>query len=305
MVNESITKDSPVGQEKKRLLYIVNPTAGRGRQDLLVKLLERYTDGRSIVYDIEYTEYAGHAVEISKNNCRQYDAVIAVGGDGSVNEVAQGLVDTGTALGVIPNGSGNGFAGHLKIPTKIENAIKSVNRFHTTCIDTAEVNGNPFVNVAGIGFDALIAHKFAEFSKRGFMSYAKITVNELHRFKPLNVRVVTNGDQQNVSVFLISAANGSQFGNNAYVAPGASMQDGNLNAVLLNRFPYTAAPALAARLFTKTLDKSKHITTRLVERIILEKKGEILAHLDGEPYTFQDEVEISVRPASLQVIVPR
>ena len=305
MKKKPITGESPRGESKKRLLYIVNPVSGRGRQDILLSLLDKYKNSHRIVCDIKYTESAGHAVQISKDSCLQYDALIAVGGDGSINEVAQGLINTGTALGVVPTGSGNGFARHLKIPMKMEKAVEAIHRFNTMRIDTAEVNGHPYVNVAGIGFDARIAHKFAAFSKRGFLSYARITVSELHRFKPLNVRILTDDNQQEVSVFLISIANGSQFGNNAYIAPGASMQDGKLNAVLLNRFPYASAPALAARLFIKSLDKSKHINARMTEHITLEKKGEILAHLDGEPYTFHDKVEISVRPSSLKVIVPR
>jgi YegS/Rv2252/BmrU family lipid kinase len=304
MIKKSITVESPGGEGKKRLLYIVNPISGRGRQGALESLLDKYKDDHRITCDIKYTESAGHAAQISKNNCRQYDALIAVGGDGSINEVAQGLIDTDTALGVIPNGSGNGFARHLKIPMKMEKAVETIHRFHTTRIDTAEVNGHPYVNVAGIGFDALIAHKFAAFGKRGLLSYAKITVSELYRFKPLNVRVVTNGEEQDVRVFLISIANGSQFGNNAVIAPDASMQDGQLNAVLMNRFPYTSVPALAGRLFTKTLDRSKYIATCTARHIILEKKGKILAHLDSEPYTFHDKVEIRVRPNSLKVIVP-
>ena len=298
------TGKSPGGENKKRLLYIVNPISGRGRQGVLESLLDKYKDDYGVVCDIKYTESAGHAVEISKNNCRQYDALIAVGGDGSINEVAQGLINTDTVLGVIPNGSGNGFARHLKIPMKMEKAVEAIHRFHTTRIDTAVVNGHAYVNVAGIGFDARIAHKFAAFSKRGFLSYARITVSELRRFKPLSVRIATDDIQEDVRVFLISIANGSQFGNNAFIAPDASMQDGQLKAVLINHFPYTSAPALAGRLFTKTLDKSKYITTCSARHIILEKQGEILAHMDGEPYTFHDKVEIRVRPGSLKVIVP-
>ena len=305
MTTESMTTDNPARAGNKRVLYIVNPISGRGRCNILETLIENYSDNRRIDFDIAYTKSARHAVEISNRSCQQYDAIVAAGGDGSINEVAQSLIDTDTALGVIPNGSGNGFARHLKIPMKLEKAIKVINNFSTTRIDTGVLNGHPFVNIAGIGFDARIAHKFAVFGKRGFLSYAKISITELLKFTPLDVRITTDSERQETVAFLFSVANGSQFGNNAYIAPEACMQDGRLDVVLLKEFPYISAPALVGHLFSKTFDKSDYADIRKAAHIVLEKKGEILAHLDGEPYTFQDKIDIKVRPASLQVIVPR
>jgi len=305
MTVHSITAGRTARADKKRLLYIVNPISGHGGQSIIEKLLQKYSDVSKFVYDIAYTKSAGHAIEISQSKNKLYDAIVTVGGDGSINEVAQGLIDTGTALGVIPKGSGNGFARHLKIPMKMVKAIKVINDFSTTRIDTGVLNGHPFVNVAGIGFDSRIAHRFAAFGKRGFISYVKITIGELHRFKPLHVRLTVDGDRQAARPFLLSVANGSQFGNNAYIAPGASMYDGKLDVVLLKKFPFISAPALVGRLFSKTFDKSDYTEIRKAAHIVLEKKGRILVHLDGEPYTFQDKINISVRPASLQVIVPR
>lgn len=289
---------------RKKVLYVINPISGAGRQKGVEKLVIQLSDDRRIDYNIECTKSAGQATEISKTRGRDYDAIIAVGGDGSINEIVQGLIKTDTALGIIPTGSGNGFARHLKIPLKVEKAIEVINDFNVTDIDTAKINDRYYVNVAGIGFDALIAHKFAIFGKRGFSSYVKVTAKELIKFKPLHVNLTTDGVRHNVNAFLLSVANGSQFGNNAWIAPMASMNDGKLNITVLKKTPLVLAPALVYRLFTKTFERSKYTENYTAQSIALEKEGEIIAHIDGEPYKFTDQIKIDVLPESLNVIVP-
>lgn len=290
---------------RKKVLYVINPISGAGRQKGVEKLVIQHSDDRRIDYNIECTKSAGQATEISKIRGKDYDAIIAAGGDGSINEIVQGLINTDTALGIIPTGSGNGFARHLKIPLKIEKAIGVINDFNVTRIDSAKINEHYFVNVAGIGFDALIAHKFAIFGKRGFASYVKVTAKELIRFKPLPVNLTTDGVRHKVNAFLLSIANGSQFGNNACIAPGASMKDGILNITVLNKFPLVSAPSLVYRLFTKTLERSKYTQNYTAQSIALEKEGEIIAHMDGDPYKFKDQIKIDALPESLNVIVPK
>jgi YegS/Rv2252/BmrU family lipid kinase len=287
----------------KKILYIINPVSGVGKQKIVERLLEKYTDNNKITYDIKYTEYAKHAIEISKQNAKNYDAIIAVGGDGSINEIAQGLIGTETALGVIPTGSGNGFARHIKTPLKIEKAIKNINNFKTEIIDTGKLNDYYFVNVAGIGFDALISHKFAKLKKRGFSSYIKLTASEFRKYKGENINLKINNENHKINVFLLTIANGSQYGNNAFIAPKASMQDGFFDVALLNKFPLISSPGLAFRLFTKRFDKFKYVKTYKTEKLIIEKKGKILAQIDGEAIEINDFAELSILKNSLTIIV--
>jgi len=286
----------------KKVLYIINPISGVGKQKIIEKMLVKYS-AENIDYSIKYTEYAKHAIELTKQNAENFDAIVVVGGDGSVNEVGQALINSNTVFGIIPTGSGNGLARHLKIPLKIKDAILNINKFNVVTLDSASINSTFFINVAGIGFDALIAHKFAEFGKRGFSSYIKITSKEFKRFKPQKISLTIDGNKTQEEVFLLSIANGSQFGNNAYIAPTASMNDGELNITTLKKFPLISAPKLAYKLFTKKIDKLKIAKAYKAKNIVIEQKGEILAHIDGEPVLFTDKIEINIIPNSLKIIV--
>ncbi len=286
----------------KKVLYIINPISGIGKQKILEKLLAKYS-AKNIDYTIKYTKYAKHAIELTTQNSNNFDAIIVVGGDGSVNEVGQSLINSNTAFGIIPTGSGNGLARHLKIPLKIKDAILNINNFNVVTLDSASINNTFFINVAGIGFDALIAHKFAKYGKRGFSSYIRITSKEFKKFKAQKINLSIDGNKINDEVFLLSIANGSQFGNNAYIAPTASMSDGELNITTLKKFPLISAPKLAYKLFTKKIDKLKIAKAYKAKHIVIEQKGEILAHIDGEPITFFDKIEINIIPNSLKIII--
>jgi len=285
----------------KKVLYIVNPISGVGKQKIMEKMLVKY-NASHINYKIEYTKYAKHAIELTKQNCDKYDAIVVVGGDGSVNEVGQELINTNTAFGIIPTGSGNGLARHLKIPLKIRDAILNINNFNVVTLDSASINDTFFINVAGIGFDALIAHKFAKYGKRGFSSYIKITSKEFKHFTPKKIDITIDGNKIKDEIFLLSIANGSQFGNNAYIAPTASMNDGLLNVTSLKKFPLISAPKLAYKLFTKKIDKLRFSKVYKAKHIIIEQEGKILVHIDGEPVTFTDKIEIKIIPNSLKII---
>lgn len=286
----------------RKVLYIINPISGVGKQKIMEKLLKKYS-AKNIEYTIKYTERAKHATEIATQNKNNFDAIIVVGGDGSVNEVGQALINTNTAFGIIPTGSGNGLARHLKIPLKIKDAINKINNYETIYIDTVSINNAFYINVAGIGFDALIAHKFAQYGKRGFSSYIKITASEFRHYKAQKIKLTVDNKTSNEDVFLLSVANGSQFGNNAYIAPSASINDGLLDITILNKFPLISAPKLAYRLFTRKIHRLKIAKTIKAKDIVIEQEGEILVHIDGEPIVLNNRVEINIIPNSLKIIV--
>src|SRR5690606_300534 len=188
-----------------------------------------------------------------------FDVVVAVGGDGTLNQVANGLKHSQTAMGIIPMGSGNGLARHLGIPLRTPQAIHHLNRMPARKMDTLLMNGKTFVNMAGTGFDAHIGHLFATAGSRGFRTYAQITIKELLNYKPQGYEIELDGKKLTEEAFLISFANGSQWGNNAIIAPHASVSDGLIDLSLMRPFKWHQVPSLALKMFNSTIDHSSLI----------------------------------------------
>ena len=293
-----------VGKVSSKILFIVNPVSGIGLQKGVEKLIANKLNNNMFDFSIEYTKAPKHAAELScsaaKNN---FDIVVAVGGDGSVNEVASGIVGTKTALAILPTGSGNGFARHLKIPANLDEAMDVINACHATMVDTARLNERTFVNIAGVGLDAHIGWKFAQHSRRGFWTYCKVVLREYPKYKIENYSIAIDGKEITRDALLISFANGSQYGNNAYIAPSADVQDGMLEVCILKNGPLYALPGLAYRLFNGTIDRSHRMETFKGKDIVV-KQNKCTAHIDGEPIESGSEIHIKVNPLSLKVIVP-
>jgi YegS/Rv2252/BmrU family lipid kinase len=290
-------------KQKKKILFIINPISGIGRQRIVEKELAQIIDSSLLDYNIIYTEHAKHAIQISKENSTRYNVIVAVGGDGSVNEICQGLIGSECELGIIPAGSGNGFARHMKISLNIKKAIKTILSGTPKLVDTATLNGYRFVNVAGLGFDAHIGNCFAKTKKRGFFSYIRIVLKEFYCYKPLIYKIEVDGTTLERKAFLISIANSTQFGNNAHIAPGAIIDDGYLNLTILKPFPIISAPFIAIRLFNKTLHKSKYVDTLSTKNIVITNESDLFpVHIDGEPICSVNSAKITIKPLSLSVI---
>jgi YegS/Rv2252/BmrU family lipid kinase len=289
---------------KKRICFIVNPISGIGRQKVIEKLIDEQLDRTLYEYEIAYTKAAKHAIELAKEAAeRNIDVVVAVGGDGSVNETTKGLVNSNTAMAIIPTGSGNGLARHLNIPLDLKKAMQVINRGKTTSIDTIKINDETFVNVAGIGFDAHIGWEFAKFGKRGFSSYVKVILREFPKYKAQDFELTIDGRTVIKNAYLISFANGSQWGNNASIAPTAHIADGIMDIAILKDFNLISGIAIGYRLFRKTLHLSSYLETIKAKQVIVKQPG-IIAHIDGEPIETGHELKIAVNPLSLKVIVP-
>jgi len=288
---------------KKKICFIVNPVSGIGRQKVIEKLIDEELDRTLFDYEIAYTKAAKHAIEIARDaSIRNIDIVVAVGGDGSVNETAKGLLNSKTAMAIIPTGSGNGLARHLKIPLNLKKAMSIINKGKEILIDSIQMNDEVFVNVAGIGFDAHIGWEFARFGKRGFSSYLKVITREFPSYKAGNYELTVNGETINKTAYLISFANGSQWGNNAYIAPGADISDGIMDIAILNDFRFYSMLSIGYKLFNRSLDSSSHLTIIKAKEAIIKQSGTI-AHIDGEPIEIGNEIRIKVNPLSLRVIV--
>lgn len=287
--------------DQKKILFVVNPISGIKGKEAALQLLEKNLS-KNISHQIAYTERANHATELAKDAVKEgFHAVIAVGGDGTVNEVAKALIHSEVALGIIPFGSGNGFARHLGIPLQAKAAIQRIDKFNVTIIDTATLNKEPFVATAGVGFDAHIASKFANYGKRGFISYSQIALNEFLSYKPKKYRLKIDGIKVKKYAFLISFANVGQYGNNAWIAPTAEVSDGKLKVCILEPFPAHLAPDILLKLFNKTLHKSKYYEVIEAEKITI--KSPITYQIDGEARKkLKRRIKIKVVPHSLKVI---
>jgi diacylglycerol kinase (ATP) len=288
---------------KKKICFIVNPVSGIGRQKVIEKLIYEELDRTIFDYEIAYTKAAKHATELaSRASADGFDMVVAVGGDGSVNETAKGLIHSKTALALIPTGSGNGLARHLNIPLDLKDAMKVINTGKTIERDSMSFNEDTFVNVAGIGFDAHIGWEFAKFGKRGFSSYLKVISREFPRYKAADFELIINGKSVHKNAYLISFANGSQWGNNAYIAPQADISDGMMDICILKDFSFVSGLNIGYRLFKKTLHESKFLEIIKAKEVIVIQPGTI-AHIDGEPLEIGHEIKIKVNPLSLKVVV--
>ncbi len=234
----------------------------------------------------------------------KFDIVVAVGGDGTINEVARGLLHSDTALGIIPMGSGNGLARHLQIPLKFRKAIEIIQHGKAQAIDAAEINGNIFFVTAGIGFDALIGNLFNKEGKRGFHNYVRISTTEMLQYTARDYRIEIDGQRFDRKAFLITFANASQWGNNAYIAPQAEISDGLLDIVILNRLSVIAAPWILPRLFTKQLRNDWATETFRGKHIKVIRLKDDYVHFDGESAMMGKGIDVKVIPLALKVIVP-
>ena len=289
---------------KKRICFIVNPISGIGRQKVIEKLIDLHLDRMLFDYEIVYTKAAKHATALARQAVADnFNIVVAVGGDGSINEIAKGLIGSNTAMAIIPAGSGNGLARHFKIPLNTKKAMFVINAFKETRIDTIQFNNETFVNIAGVGFDAHIGWEFAKFGKRGFSSYLKVITREFPKYKAQDFELTVAGKTFHKKAFLISFANGTQWGNNAYIAPLADIADGVMDIAILKDFSLLNVVSLAFKLFRKTLHRSSHLEIIKAKEAIVKQPGTI-AHIDGEPIEVGNTISIKVNPLSLKIIIP-
>lgn len=290
--------------KKIKVLFIVNPFSGVGRQKAFEKHLENNLDHQKFDYKLVYTEAPNHATQICEQGVSEgFNLIVAVGGDGTVNEVAKPLVGKKVPMGIVPSGSGNGLARHLKIPMEPEKAIHVINRFKTKWIDTVDINDQFFVSIAGVGFDAFVARKFANQKRRGFFKYAQIAITEYFAYRPRKYSLVIDGKKVEHRALFISLANSDQFGYNTSISPHAKIDDGMIDICIMKKVPFWKTIFLAPLLFTKNIDKSRYIEIiRANEFDLIQKKKRI--NLDGESVKMSRKLHIKVVPGSLNVVVP-
>jgi lipid kinase, YegS/Rv2252/BmrU family len=289
-----------------KIAFIINPNSGTGKKANIPVMIQEGLDVGRFDLEIVFTKYRGHGTELAKEFVdRNFDVVVAVGGDGTVNEVARSIVHTNTSLGIIPIGSGNGLARHLNIPMNVKKAIQQLNQAEPISMDYGLVNGRPFFCTCGTGFDAYVSTEFAKGKKRGIMSYVEKIITGYFSYKSQTCYLKGEGIDLKAKAFVLTFANASQWGNNAYIAPQASVQDGKLDISIMSNFPIIALPSLALQLFAKTIDKDLFMTTLRSDKITLLREESGPFHYDGEPYEEGKEVEIVTVPDGLKVLVKK
>lgn len=287
---------------KKKVLFIVNPVSGGKKKDAVPGLIDKYLNKELFDYEIAYSTIDNPIRNIAQNAMAAFDILVAVGGDGTVNETASAIAGTTKTLGIVPFGSGNGLARFLKIPMDTARAIKNINAGNTIIMDAAKLNNQWFFNMAGLGFDAHISEVFSHDKQRGFKAYFQSSVQEISNYRSKNYQIEIDGKLYEREAFMLSFANSSQFGNNAHVAPNASLHDGLLDVCIVKPFPVYRLPEMGLRMLTKWVESSKFVEIVRGRSIKVRRNEPGPVHLDGEPGIIGPEIEISIVPAILKVI---
>ncbi len=291
--------------EKKKIAFIINPISGTGHKDVIPQMIPRHVDADKFTTEVLFTEYAGHATKLAAQRVADYyDVVVAVGGDGTVNEVASALTESKTALAIVPCGSGNGLARHLMLPMNIGGALDIINMCQIHSLDYGMINSHPFFCTCGMGFDAFISQKFAEAGKRGPLTYIENILKEGLKYQPETYELTLDGNEaEPYKAFLLSVANASQYGNDAYIAPQASMSDGWLDVVIMEPFDILEAPEVCIALMNKIINNSTKIKSFKARDIVVRRKAPGIIHFDGDPVEESDQLHISLRQKGIKVVV--
>ncbi|HBO27616.1 MULTISPECIES: diacylglycerol/lipid kinase family protein [Culturomica] len=289
-----------------RLLFVVNPVSGYGAGKKLPKKIKELAEYRDIDYDIKFTEYAGHAREIVADvrKSGQYTHVVAVGGDGTVNEVGTSLMGSDLIFGIVSIGSGNGFARHLGYSTSLKKALRQVLCGTCSQVDVMEINGEYSLNVSGVGFDAEVAHEFNRQKLRGVFSYIYAGLKMWFNYSSKKYRITCNGQTVEETCFILSFANSSQFGNNACIAPHASLRDGLMNVCLLKRPQWWNVLLFLFFFMNARVDKLSLYKEFRCEEALIE--GDIhKVHIDGEAAFMNAPVQLKIHKGVLKLVVPK
>ena len=289
--------------EKKKITFILNPISGTHSKEEIPSMIDELLDKEQFDSRICFTEYAGHAAEIAKARAEAGDdVVVAVGGDGTVNEVARSLIHTPMALAIIPCGSGNGLARHLCLPLDVKKAIQIINSCKIDTFDYGVINDLPFFCTCGMGFDAFISLKFAEAGKRGPITYVENVLKEGLKYKPETYEVEDETGATKYKAFLIACANASQYGNNAYIAPGATMKDGEMDVIIMEPFDALDAPQIAADLFMKTLANNSKIKTFRTKHLHIRRREPGAIHYDGDPIMTGTDIDVRIEHKGIRIL---
>ena len=281
-----------------KTLLLLNPKAGTRRLSALVRQLANFRDEFDYITIPQIEDLRGFI----KSKIDYYETFIAVGGDGTVNSVASNLINTDRILGVLPFGSGNGFAREMGFRRNIRSLADDIKRKEYFGIDVLRINDSTCVNVAGVGIDSFVAHSFHTLKRRGLWNYGVTALKIVRKLKPFNAAVSINDKLIEDQFYMISVANTRQFGNDAFLAPHAKPDDGKFNIVLLKPFPKYLLPVLLVRLLSGTLKESNYIKYFESDNPGIIYTNETRFHIDGEPCNLTGEIKVEILKNALRIL---
>lgn len=288
---------------RKKILFVVNPISGGLNKGRLPEMICKHLDRTVFEPELFYTSLKLNAVQITQTAIdEKFDLVIAAGGDGTMNQVAQKLIGTDIKMGILPLGSGNGLARHLNIPLNLSKAIGFINRQSSQRIDTIRINDKYSINCIGIGFDAFVAYHFSKLPKRGLQTYVSTTITQFKNYRRQQYELTVDGRELNGNAALVTFANSSQWGNNFYIASSADIQDGKIDVTIINELNYKNFIQLGYRLLTKTLHRSRQAEMYRAEKIKLFLPENTPMHIDGEPMLSKGSFDVGINPRSLNIL---
>ncbi|MGV8963096.1 MAG: diacylglycerol/lipid kinase family protein [Candidatus Saccharimonadaceae bacterium] len=291
---------------KKKVCVIINPVSGTGSKQAIPEKIAAAFDPKKYDVLIRFTGYAGHATEITKKAVREnFKYVIAAGGDGTVNEIARAMVGTKCILGIIPMGSGNGLARDLNISMNLDKSIETISNGVVRIIDYGVANDNIFFCTCGVGFDAFVSEKFADEKMRGPIGYMKNILESVIDFKSEEYELTYDGETIKERAFVVTCANASQYGNEAYIAPNADMEDGKMNISLIKPINALEMPQTTIQLFTKSLHKNSKVINILTSDLLIKRNRSGVMHVDGESIDAGKEINVKIIPKGLHVLAPK
>jgi YegS/Rv2252/BmrU family lipid kinase len=289
----------------KRMLLIINPISGTSNKNGLPERIVQKLSEHDIRVDIANTTCRGDATRLAREGIAAgYDAILACGGDGTVNETARALVGSGVTMGIIPAGSGNGLARHICTPIDAMQSLNTIIEGHTSDCDYGTVNDMPFFCTFGVGFDAAVSDRFAASGQRGKISYIKSAFEEFINFKCERYTLTADGKVVADDAFLVACCNASQYGNNAYIAPHASITDGMIDVIVIRKASILQRAMLGIDLISGTIDQNKLIETMRVKHVVIERSAPGSAHVDGEPVTLGEHLDVKCHAGALRLFTP-
>lgn len=289
----------------RKMMLIINPISGTGDKSGVADAIVDNLGADGIEVDVAYTRCRGDATTLARQGVDlRYDAVLACGGDGTVNETARALADTGVAMGIIPSGSGNGLARHLSIPVDVMLSLDIIKKGHFEDCDYGTVNGKPFFCTFGIGFDAAVSDRFAASGQRGKLSYIKSAFEEVIKYRAGHYELHVDGRKITDDAFLVACCNASQYGNNVYIAPQASVTDGFLDLIIVRNTSLIGKAMVGVDMISGMVPNNRFIETMQFRNAVIMRRDPGPAHLDGEPCTLGERLEVCCHPNGLRILTP-
>lgn len=291
--------------KKKQIRFIINPHAGVDKIKAISDAIDTIIDKEKFDTELVYTTRGGEGRDLAIQAVKdKIDILVAVGGDGSINDIVSGLIGSEVTLGIIPKGSGNGLARSLKIPLNLNKALALINGLQTQYIDIGKANDFYFASNAGVGFDACVTEEFRKSTKRGFVSYIQVITKLLGSYTPSTWEIEIEGKVIERDVFMLSAANAAQLGYNFTIAPDSSLDDGLLDIVIIKKFPALWSPTIVTYAFLKRLKDSEYVECYRTSSLILRNVDNKMMQVDGEFRKINEAIHISVLSKAIKVIVP-